>query len=361
MELRFAEADLLGIRFAISPLAEALGALGAVLSPSRHAYHLPWLREARARQVIGVRLDVRELAALLGAPSHVPGFIPSYVPDFLSPPPDTPLGDADEQLRLIRATADAQVLRELRQSVADRPVPPALVPLLADLAAARELLADQMAAVWSALVEPYWPLLRDLLHADILGRARQLVDGGARAMLAGLHDRVSWHAGMLHVARTDDAGDAVELGGRGLQLVPSVFGWPHVQLMLVPPWQPALIYPARGIGALWARTGGRPALAAHDGLPAVIGRTRTDLLRELIEPSTTTALARTLRVAPATVAGHLKILRGARLVASHRVGRSVYYETTPLGYALVHDGGAMTADPSAEGMPADAAGPSPVR
>jgi hypothetical protein len=37
--------------------------------------------------------------------------------------------------------------------------------------------------------------------------------------------------------------------------VPSVFVWPRLALTLDPPWPPALIYPARGVAALWEKPG----------------------------------------------------------------------------------------------------------
>src|SRR5881397_1541387 len=37
----------------------------------------------------------------------------------------------------------------------------------------------------------------------------------------------------------------VELGGRGLLLVPTAFSWQRPSLITLDPWQPSLIYPAR--------------------------------------------------------------------------------------------------------------------
>ena len=43
----------------------------------------------------------------------------------------------------------------------------------------------------------------------------------------------------------------MELDERGLLLIPSVFAWPKVLLVTAEPWQPTVIYPARGVGMLW--------------------------------------------------------------------------------------------------------------
>lgn len=203
----------------------------------------------------------------------------------------------------------------------DRPVPPELAPVLADPSRGAQLLAAQLRATWQALLEPDWPTLYDILDADIFLRARRLGESGVRAVFDELHPQVRWHAGSIKISGTRGAARR-ELSGEGLLLVPSVFGWPRVQVMLVPPWQPTLVYPARGIDALWRRSACDPALQA------VLGRTRSILLADLAEPSTTATLARRHQLAPSTGSEHLAALQSAGLLSSRRSGRSIYYELT---------------------------------
>lgn len=311
IELRFGTEDLLRCRFAISPLSEALEAVRALAQPARHAYHLQWLR------AVTPRLDLAAFAELLALARST-----AYYPDFLSPPPDTPLGDVEEQLTVLRGTEPAQVEREIGWSLgADRP------PALAEPVAARALLAEQMERAWTTLIEPDWPALRDLLQADILFRARLLAEGGTRALFEKLHPRVRFARGAVRVSGRVQK--RYDLGGEGLLLVPSAFVWPRIGVMMVPPWQPALVYPARGIAALWTRPEPRA------GLAGVLGRTRARLLAGLVEPATTTALARRVGAAPSTVSGHLRALQGGGLVSRRRDGKLVHYALTPLGYALL--------------------------
>ena len=70
--------------------------------------------------------------------------------------------------------------------------------------------------------------------------------------------------------------------------MPSVFNWPAVTVYTDQPWQPTLIYPARGVAAAWLDT--QPYQAA---LAELIGRTRATILELLTQPTST---ARTCRV-----------------------------------------------------------------
>ncbi|CAM5555586.1 hypothetical protein SMICM304S_06141 [Streptomyces microflavus] len=70
------------------------------------------------------------------------------------------------------------------------------------------------------------------------------------------------------------------------------------------PWQPAVIYPARGIGGLWSGAGER----TPETLARLLGRVRADVLCALDEPAWTSALAHRLGLAP-SVSAHLSVLR----------------------------------------------------
>src|SRR5262249_30270850 len=98
-----------------------------------------------------------------------------------------------------------------------------------------------------------------------------------------------------------------------------------------PPWPAALIYPARGIAALWEA----PATATSGALSALVGRTRAVLLAALDQPASTTQLARSLGLATGAVGDHLATLHRAALLTKARSGRSVLYRRPPLGDALV--------------------------
>lgn len=122
----------------------------------------------------------------------------------------------------------------------------------------------------------------------------------------------------------------IPLDGAGLLLVPSVFVWPGIAAYIEPPWPRSIIYPARGVSALWEA----PATAGAGALSDLLGRSRARLLGALDTPASTTQLARALGLAPGAVGDHLAVLLRAGLLERARAGRSVLYRRTPVGDAL---------------------------
>jgi DNA-binding transcriptional ArsR family regulator len=181
-------------------------------------------------------------------------------------------------------------------------------------------------------IEPSWPAIRSTLEADIAYRAGRLAAGGPLAAFADLHPEVTWRDGALHVDRTYDF--TVELGGRGILLVPVAFAWPELWAMIDPPWQPAIIYAPRGVATLWA-----PEERPADALADLLGRRRAAVLAGLADAATTQELARRLAASPAGVSEHLSVLRRAGLISGRREGRAVRYARTPAGDALVRSAG----------------------
>ena len=323
---RFGRDDLLRTHFAISPLFELVASVRVLRDPGAHSVHLPWVREARAR------LAGFDYALLDALHPTAP-----YNPDFVAPPPRTPLPDVEEELARVRATPPDRVRLEVGWTFPGGRPPAVVRPLLADPAATLPALVELMAEYWERAIAPWWDAVRAVLEADIRQRARHLAGGGALELFAGLHPDVRWHDGALLVDREHDA--EVELAGRGLQLVPAAFGWPRVGAMLDPPWRPALIYPPRGVGELWA-----PAGEGAEALGDLLGRRRAGILVALAAEATTTDLARRLAASPAGVSEHLGVLRRAGLVRARREGRSVLYSRTAAGDVL-------TAPSSSPGSP----------
>lgn len=317
--LRFGPADPFNCRFAVSPSWETQAAVRMLTHPGASDQHRPWLRRGLS---LAPALGLGPLRLLM--PRH------GYTPDFLAPAPAGPAATFEQEIARIRATDPAQAHAEMSRSLADTPGAAGTETggaLLADPAAAVRTLADAKARAWEALVAPYWPRVRALLAADIAHHARRLADGGLALLFAGLHPRVAWRDGTLTV---DCRWEQVrELRGEGVTLVPSAFVWPDVAAGFEPPWPAALVYPARGVGALWT-TAERPP----DALVRLLGANRAAVLGALAEPAGTSELALRLGLAPSSVSAHLSALRGAGLLASYRVRHQVLYERTPLGEAL---------------------------
>jgi len=226
------------------------------------------------------------------------------------------------------------VQREVAAALARQPrVDPRIERILTSDRAAGYV-ADVLAAAWRALLEPEWRTLRAILERDVVYRAGQLASKGWAAALTDLHADLSWRQGQIELNRWplgDGDDDHADLDGRGLLFIPSVFIWPRLALSLDPPWPPALIYPARGVSALWeqpGRTG--PGTALH----RLVGSSRAAILLALEDPASTSQLAATLGQSLGGIGDHLAVLREAGLVARARSGRSVLYRRTPVGDAL---------------------------
>ena len=313
----FGVEDLARTRLAVSPGWELARSLVALRDPSTAALHVPWLRSISGR-LSGIAL---ERAVALIPPR-------GYVPDFLTPPPAGPLGDIRQDLAALRATPLEQVRHDMRLFAGEHPGTRVAEPWLAEPARELALLADVLEAFWERAVAPAWPRILAFLEADLAHRARRLAEAGPAALLGGLHPGVVWADGHLDVTSVHEA--IVELGGRGLVLMPSAFTWAAPSTIDLDPWQPTLVYPARGIATLWDE-GAR----APDGLARLLGATRAAVLADLDAPRSTTELARRLDISPAGASHHLVALRDAGLVTARRDGRAVLYARTPTADALL--------------------------
>lgn len=317
---------VLHCRFAISPLGEVVRAARAIAGSPRNTSHFMWLRERRdVVQRLHRDHDLGLLIALLRDPG--------YVPDFLAAPPATHLADVDEELNRIRQTPSQTARAEIRRALDGRLVDDRSMRALLS-ASATVRVADALAATWRMLVEPSWPMVRELLERDVAHRARRLAEGGLVHLFEDLSPVVALDGHELHIRQHTAA--TVTLDEKGLLLCPSAFVAPRVAVTLEPP---SLVYPARGTAALV----GQGPVECGNTVSRLLGTTRAEILALLEEPSTTTALAYTLRRSPGNIADHLVVLREAGLVARRRAGRRVLYWRTPLGHATLGRQGAPAA------------------
>ncbi len=316
IELSFTTTDATRVRFAFSPLWEAVESLRVLERPDLRAVHLPWVRAVRDRLA---GHDLEMLRSLVRSQS--------YIPDFLTPPPQSPLPDLAEELEQVRQAPPERVVRELAWYGRIAPLVPAARPLFDDTRRALHTLSGQLENYWNLALADIWPRMHGLLEGEVLRRSRDLVTGGASLLFQDLHEIVTWDGEALRISKRWEWREC--LAGRGLLLVPSVFSWPDPMVM-VDPYQPTLLYPARGVATLW-EIGPPPPPGA---LAALLGRTRAGVLTTLAAPASTTELARRLGVTPGAVNQHLAVLHGCGLVTRHRVGRQVLYARTLTGDAL---------------------------
>ena len=248
--------------------------------PGRTGRYGAWRETARAA-LAGV--DVEPLAVLVRGPA-------GYLPDFLLPPPDDPSPTFEAELERLRATEPRRVAAEARMTHPDE-TPEALRPYLERPDEALEALADVLAEYWRRTLAPSWPQMRALLEGEIITRARRLAQGGPQALLADLAPSISWDDPVLAIDKKH-CGD-IDAAGRGLLIVPVVFGLAASFVSVEGPWRPTVSYAPRGVGLLWSQNGEGEGDVP---LEILLGRGRATVLLALAEPASTTALALRLGV-----------------------------------------------------------------
>jgi DNA-binding transcriptional ArsR family regulator len=314
--------DLAETRFAFSPIWEVVQSCAGLRKPSANVFHLPWMNAHREEIA---RLDLGPLHALMPKGSR-------YQPDFISPPPEGPYPEFEEELERVLATPHDEVAKELgiAYGFADAEMPPEAARYLEEPDAALAELVASLRSYWRVAIEPHWPRMRALLEGDVLYRARMLALEGPEVLFANLHPEASWADGVLTLDKHNWDEDVKPMG-RGIVLIPLVFVCPRLTVMIDEPWQPTLAYPPRGLATLWE--GERPA--AGTALLELVGDSRSVLLRALEIPMTTTELAARVGVTPGAISQQLAQLRRAGIVDAHRSGRGVYSSLTPLGAQLL--------------------------
>lgn len=304
--------DLANTRFAISPIAETVGALLTLARPRE-----PWL----ARWADDHRTAFADLAgdpvaaALLDLPRTR-----RYLPDFITPPPAEFHPAFETELAAVRATSPERVRADLAPRRGDR------VPAALDTPDAADRVADLLEKVWACFIEPDWPRRRTVLERDIQQRADRLTTHGLAHALDDVSPTIGWQPYRTPAPAPGPVESAThQLAGADLLLIPSSFG--ATWLCIDAPNAYALVYPARGAAA-------PPPAPAFAGLDRLIGRSRATLLRALECPASTSQLVATLGMSLGAVGDHLAVLRDAGLVTGTRIGRSVLYRRTAMGDAL---------------------------
>jgi DNA-binding transcriptional ArsR family regulator len=321
--------DLTKVRLAPSPLWETVTSFGVLLHQGRDTVHAPWA--TRARRV----LPGTDLSALVAAMC-----VAGRCPDFLTPPPDASVVGFEEDLERVRTTPPEVVHDEVEVFVrVEKEQFGSLAPEKARLLeiylrepeGSLKRLVDTLRRYHDLALAPYWPRVHEHLEGDTLKRGQALALGGVEALLSNLHPKASYSGGVLTLDKTYEA--LMEPAGRGITLVPCVFAWPRVEVLVQPGYKPTLAYGPRGVANLWSSSS--PA-SNGTALEAALGAVRASVLKGLLPvPLTTTELAHQLHLSPAAVSAHLSRLKAAELVEPHRSGRKVFYRLSGPGESLL--------------------------
>ena len=334
IHLHFTAVDLSRVRFAVSPLLEAVASLRTLATARRGGHlHRSWVDRMPGR-LAGLRERDLELLAALVRPQ-------GYIPDFLVPPPRRRRASFGEALEQV-AAADPEVVagelvhlatHRVAQQGPGRARRRALLQALVDRPdAGIGPVTEALEAYHRVAIAPDWQRIQALLRDDIAYRLQALADGGVDQMMRDLHPSVGFTEETLNIVKYYEG--HADLGGRGLLLVPCAFAWPDVVVRTAQPSVPMVTYSPRGLGRLWEQ---QPAQAER-ALSDVLGRTRAALLSQLDLPMTTTQAATQLALSAPTLSVHLQALRAVGLLTSQREGRQVLYARTELGDRLLEGG-----------------------
>ena len=328
-EVLFAVGDLTDVRFCTSPLWETVFSVRAFGAPGRFPALNPWIRAVRS--ALAERDDVAEHLAYLAA------FVRSgsWMPDFLTPPPAGRHGELGAELEQMLATPPERVVADILACARWRPITRIARAAAADPEAALPRLGVAIEAWHGLAIAPHWSRMQALHDADIAYRTRQLSLGGLRLLFDSLHPTVRWAEDRL--ISEDPWNITITVAGRGLPLLPSVFGDRRVLWNVRDESQPQGVYPVRAVGTLWSAAGADGVGGA--ALSRVLGPARAEVFTLLRGPATTTDLARRTGLSLGAVSQHLGALRGAGLAQRARHGREVFYEVTPIGAALLRVNG----------------------
>jgi DNA-binding transcriptional ArsR family regulator len=323
--------DATEVTFAVSPLVELAWAWHVLVGDGHHPDRAGWTAATRSALPA-------DLMAALEAWSFT---VSAIRPVWLADPTFLPAGRGDDWLagldRLAparfaeltlrpllrfrgrsgriadqRPTAEVVALARARGPAATR----AVRLLLDDPEKARGVLAGVLARFWSLCFQDEWQRSAPALHAEIRARSR---GGGWPIALRGVSPAIRVEAGRrLVIDKVQNK--TLTVAGRGLVLVPTCFGGPHVYVADERD-RPVVVhypFPAPGRAADRRLTVRRLSALAH---PA-----RLEVCRAIaVEPRSAREIARLWRFTESAVTKHLSVLRAAELVRSERVGHFVRY------------------------------------
>ena len=303
-------------RFVVSPLAEATASLilldrGTAAHPGERAW-LDAHQPAYLERLAGDPVTALLVRAALGR---------RWIADLFTVAPSAEGEPAvGEELARVRERLPEVARADLTMSLGG-PVPAGLHR--SDLP---ERAADLLDWVWTETVLPYWPRRRRILEADVVGRTRQLSQGGWAAALDDMRPGMRWLGeGRLQINAYNYP--PRKIAGAQLMFVPVTPGQGWVSWD--EPHRYAVIYPCAGV---LAQMDPAPVPAA---LGALLGPARAGVLVLLETPKSTTQLVALTGQGLGSVGRHLKVLLDARLVQRRRAGRSVLYYRTAAGEALL--------------------------
>jgi DNA-binding transcriptional ArsR family regulator len=320
LRIHFTAEDLLGTRFADGP-APLMELELAVAMLQRRDVGPAFARRHRLLGATAGRsvAPLRELVPASGAG-----------PFFLDPLST----DLAHGLESVRSSTNTLVRSELDRVCRNGlPVTPLMRGLASEDRQAWQHLEGSLRAAHAALVETVWPRLRAGFDTDVAWRGQVQREQGLRGMLAGLHPGSRWRGSTLEIAVAKQV--EYRLEGGGVLLLPSAQWTGEPLCGPLPDGSLLLVYPALTPLPYLAEESPAPGADPDEPVAALLGRTRSAVLRLTLREPTTSQLARELGISVASASEHARALRRAGLVSTVRAGRAVRHSCTLLGHRLL--------------------------
>ncbi|MFE2941316.1 ArsR/SmtB family transcription factor [Streptomyces sp. NPDC059255] len=299
--------------------------LSLQLLQNRHSalVYDPWRKQVRER--LAQAGLTRMTRALMELSPHGP-----YIPDFLTPGHGT--SDPDTGVDAVLSTPKRRLGQELIRLYENRPMPEGARRLAQGGSEALRRLGTAVRRYHAVAVAPYKTAIDHAIGSNRSVRADSALATGAEGLMTSYQPELIWRDGRIEAGYPFDRN--LELNGRPLTLVPSFFctRWPIT--LAAPELPPVLVHPLP-LAPGWLAEAGR---GSGERLHRLLGRTRTLVLESLGRPMSTSGIAATLLLSPASASRHASVLREAGLVSSFRHGHSVLHRRTALGEALLNGG-----------------------
>jgi DNA-binding transcriptional ArsR family regulator len=348
IRFRLKNENVRAVRFAVSPLCEAVMSLNALIFPRERGLQHGWIRAMRELPT-ALR---RELTAFSFALDYA-------VPDCILPVPGRRTAATwEDELARVAALAPADAGNELARPAFHYVLDPEPGPVAFEREDVRTLV-ERRAGMYGAealatarlawedperllrrfvdLLDAYWDLafaeewrgLGPRLESVARRDARTVLTRGVYAVLDGRFAGTVVDATSGWFLRTSPHEHEVRPSRRRpVTFVPSVYVWPHVRVNCDAPWPLAVIYPPEDVRAD-ARAEPVPADLPRT-LRALAEPTRLQLLRVIAErPRSNEELAHLVGLSAAGTSKNLTLLADAGLVRRRRDGYYVLYELAP--------------------------------
>lgn len=246
-----------------------------------------------------------------------------FIPDCMVPPPGAHAPSFDDELERVASTTGEEL-------VADLEADGMLDSAWSEVARAPR----RWLGAYTALLErawtgarPLWEQSLPLLEHEVERVGTALARGSLDVVIDGLHPEGHVEDGQFFL--TCRYGPVAL--GRGLVLAPVVGGDRATFMSCSTGVVRYLAYP---LAAGW-RLSRETVCPPGDGLVALLGEPRADLLRRLDRATTGTALAESMLYVPSSITHHVGALERAGLVRRERAGRQVLVHRTARGTALL--------------------------